>query len=269
MSNTPPVSFQALAQTAGNPATGGYPYQIRGSDLDKNFVFATLDVDDGLLEQTTGAGGHPQRKLRIPAPGDSSSRQNLSSTGNSMEWLPGVPDGRAEGQFIKWNSASQRWVLFPSDISEANNKKGAFPQWTEQGWNAHGEATQKGQMLRWDDEFNIWVNFAATTEGNFPQWDAENGWEDTGAGTVEGQLIKWDNTEKNWVPGPVGTVNNELLRWNAENEAWESFGRGATDGQLLVAESGGWVPFTEPPATGTHVLGSVNGSLQWIATEEC
>ena len=24
-----------------------------------------------------------------------------------------------------------------------------------------------------------------------------------------------------------------------------------------------------PPKTGTHVLGSVNGALQWIATEEC
>jgi len=66
-----------------------------------------------------------------------------------------------------------------------------------------------------------------------------------------------------------GTVNNELLRWNAPNETWEPFGRGATDGQLLVAQSGGWVPFNAPPSSGTHVLGAVDGALQWISTEEC
>lgn len=27
--------------------------------------------------------------------------------------------------------------------------------------------------------------------------------------------------------------------------------------------------FPTPPTTGTHVLGAVNGALQWIATEEC
>jgi len=65
--STPPVSFQTLAQTAGNPAAGGYPYQLKASDLDKNFVFATLDVDDSLIESITGAGGHPQRRLKIEA----------------------------------------------------------------------------------------------------------------------------------------------------------------------------------------------------------
>jgi len=28
-------------------------------------------------------------------------------------------------------------------------------------------------------------------------------------------------------------------------------------------------PVPTPPTTGTHVLGSVDGVLQWIATEEC
>ena len=27
--------------------------------------------------------------------------------------------------------------------------------------------------------------------------------------------------------------------------------------------------FPTPPTTGTHVLGAVNGSLQWLSTEEC
>jgi hypothetical protein len=297
----PPVLFTSKIKATASG--GGYPVQISAGDLDKNFVFGLLEapeLDDSgnpqpfLISEKAGAGGHQQRQLIFnPPPPQDGQTYRLSFTGGAWGWeKPVLPDGTAPGQFIKWDSGKQEWVLFPQDIAEANNKKGAFPQWTEQGWNAHGEATQKGQMLRWDDEFNIWVNFAATTEGNFPQWDAEKGWEDTGAGTVEGQLLKWDNTEKNWVPGPVGNVNNELLRWNAENEIWESFGRGATDGQLLVAESGGWVPFTaptsektvltanggalsweaaipEPPSSGTYVLGAVGGSLTWIGTEEC
>jgi hypothetical protein len=65
MPSDPPVSFQQLAQSGGDPATGGYPYQIRASDLDKNFVYATLDADESLLETTTGTGGHTQRKLKL------------------------------------------------------------------------------------------------------------------------------------------------------------------------------------------------------------
>jgi hypothetical protein len=34
-----PVNFEALAKTAKNPASGGYPYSLKGSDLDKNFFF--------------------------------------------------------------------------------------------------------------------------------------------------------------------------------------------------------------------------------------
>lgn len=86
MSNQPPVSFQTLAQTAGNPAAGGYPYQIRASDLDKNFVFATLDVADGLIETISGAGGHPQRKLRIPS-APSNGTHVLGAVNGILQWI--------------------------------------------------------------------------------------------------------------------------------------------------------------------------------------
>lgn len=33
----------------------------------QNFVYATLDADVSLVEETTGMGGHKQRKLKIPA----------------------------------------------------------------------------------------------------------------------------------------------------------------------------------------------------------
>jgi hypothetical protein len=46
---------------------------------------------------------------------------------------------------------------------------------------------------------------------------------------------------------PAGTATNQLLRWDGTE----------------------WVPFTEPPTSGTYVLGSIDGALTWIDTEEC
>jgi hypothetical protein len=41
----------------------------------------------------------------------------------------------------------------------------------------------------------------------------------------------------------------------------------SSDGVFAVL--GGSLTWMQVPPTGTHVLGAVNGSLQWIATEEC
>lgn len=90
--STPPLSFQDLAQTAANPASGGYPYQIKGYDLDKNFVFATEDFDTEDFEVTTtqGAGGHTQRKvalaIRIPAVPDSGTHV-LGAVDGVLSWI--------------------------------------------------------------------------------------------------------------------------------------------------------------------------------------
>lgn len=62
-----PVNFSKKVKGSSNPSSGGYPYQISASDLDKNFVYATLDVDKTLIEETSGDGGHTKRKLKIPA----------------------------------------------------------------------------------------------------------------------------------------------------------------------------------------------------------
>ena len=293
---TPPVLFSSKIKATASG--GGYPVQISAGDLDKNFVFGLLEapaLDDSgnpqpfLISEKAGAGGHQQRQLIFnPPPPRDGQTYRLSFTGGAWGWeKPVLPDGTAPGQFIKWDSVAQAWVLF------SGKEQGAFPQWDEtNGWESQGAGTKKGQFLKWDEVVKNWVPFSGASEGDLLQWDEINGWESQGAGTVEGQLLKWDNIAKNWVPGPVGNVNNELLRWNAENEIWESFGRGATDGQLLVAESGGWIPFTaptsektvltanggnlsweaaipEPPSSGTYVLGAVGGSLTWIGTEEC
>ena len=266
----PPVIFSQKAATS--PKGSGYPIQISAADLDKNFTYATLDIPEEVqgrpqpfsVDTVTGPGGHSQRRLvfRPPAP---SQDAVFSVSGGSLAWIQ-APGGEkkvlsARNQQIEWSNAIQ-------------------------------DGTQKGQMLKWNPDGNNWVLFSGGAEGNFPQWDATNGWESQGAGTSAGQLMKWNAATKNWGPGPSGTVDNELLKWNATSDTWEPFGRGATDGQLLVAQSGGWVPFSaptsektvltanggnlsweaaipEPPSSGTHVLGAVGGTLQWIATEEC
>jgi hypothetical protein len=86
MPSNPPIDFEALAKRSGNPATGGYPYQIASADLMKNFVFATLDVNEGLYEETTGLQGHRQRKLKIPSPPGSGTHV-LGSVGGALQWL--------------------------------------------------------------------------------------------------------------------------------------------------------------------------------------
>ena len=96
----PPISFQQLAQQGGKPANGGYPYQIRASDLDKNFVFATMDVDSSLIETTTGAGGHQKRRLKIPALPSGDSAQNLTATSAGLSWTPGIPELPGSGTHV-------------------------------------------------------------------------------------------------------------------------------------------------------------------------
>lgn len=86
MTSDPPVSFDAAKKTAGNPSNGGYPYQLRADDLDKNFVWATLAVDASLIEETTGQGGHKARKLKIPAvPGDGT--HVLGAVNGTLTWI--------------------------------------------------------------------------------------------------------------------------------------------------------------------------------------
>lgn len=81
-----PVDFQELAQRGGNSASGGYPYQIKATDLMRNFVFAALDADPTLLEEKTGQGGYTQRRLKIP-PAPQGGTHVLGCNGGILEWL--------------------------------------------------------------------------------------------------------------------------------------------------------------------------------------
>jgi hypothetical protein len=92
MATTPPISFDAKAKTAGNPAAGGYPYTLKGTDLDKNFTFATEDFDtaDFLVTNGLGAGGHQSRKvalaLRIPEL-PASGTHVLGAVDGTLQWI--------------------------------------------------------------------------------------------------------------------------------------------------------------------------------------
>ena len=300
MSSKPPKSFAALAKNAANPAAGGYPYQIRGKDLDENFVYATPDFSKDHFKETTssGNGGHQQRVVKLLHP---------------------VPEGDSTGQSLHWNN--NEWTLSPTPNdggwlywtenavfakTPKPSHSGLILQWDQdiKKWKLTGIPTQKGQLLKWNEDSKTWTPFSGGAEGSFPQWDAENGWESMGYGTARGQLLRWNADSKNW--GPVSGSPGALLQWDT-TEGWQADIGGSSNGQLLNFNNGTkkWETFTPhgegsmiyfqnnkwenlvpgensliyyrnnawtiltPPATGTYVLGSKDGVMQWIATEEC
>jgi hypothetical protein len=138
---TPPVQFLEKAKAA-TPANGiGYPVQLRATDLDQNFYYATP-----IIAETNDSG-----------------RRNL---------------------------------LTETEVSE-----GAFPQ-------------RKFQV-------------------------------ELAAGANIGDLLQWDGTE------------------------WISVAGGADSQSLLIFNGSTWAAFSPPPSSGIYVLGSDNGTVQWLATEDC
>jgi hypothetical protein len=67
MPDNPPIDFEERVRRSPGSSSNEYPYSIKATDLMKNFVFATLEVDPSLVEVQTGLGGHAQRRLLIPA----------------------------------------------------------------------------------------------------------------------------------------------------------------------------------------------------------
>lgn len=80
-----PVDFEAKVKAAPG-VSRGYPTQLSAADLMRNFVHAALEADPSLIEQTTGQGGHQQRKLKIPAV-QASGTYVLGSVNGTLTWL--------------------------------------------------------------------------------------------------------------------------------------------------------------------------------------
>lgn len=92
-----PVDFEEKARQTKQASGGGYPVQLSAADLMKNFVHAALDADPSLIEQTTGQGGHPARKLKIPALPDGADPLALTASGGALSWaaaggIPALPE---------------------------------------------------------------------------------------------------------------------------------------------------------------------------------
>lgn len=81
-----PVDFEAKALGPKPPNGAGYPVQISAGDLMRNFVHAALDADASLIETTTGQGGHPQRRLKIPAV-PTSGTHVLGAVDGALQWI--------------------------------------------------------------------------------------------------------------------------------------------------------------------------------------
>ena len=83
---TLPIDFEAKVKAPPGASGGGYPVQLSAADLMKNFVHAALDADPSLIEQTPGQGGHPARKLKIPAV-PASGTHVLGSVNGALQWI--------------------------------------------------------------------------------------------------------------------------------------------------------------------------------------
>lgn len=86
MPSNPPVDFQKLAQSPRGTSGKDYPYAIKATDLNKNFVFATLDIAEGLYEEISGMQGHRKRRLKIPSPPQIGTHV-LGVKGGKIQWI--------------------------------------------------------------------------------------------------------------------------------------------------------------------------------------
>jgi hypothetical protein len=81
-----PVSFSEKVKQPATQGGGGYPFQIKADDLDRNFVFAALDAEEGYIESTGGQGGNAGRKLKLP-PIPPSGTHVLGAVDGALTWL--------------------------------------------------------------------------------------------------------------------------------------------------------------------------------------
>jgi hypothetical protein len=79
-----PVSF--VDQTKISQGVDGYPYRIRASDLDRDFVYAALDVDESYIEEVSGQNGHRSRNLKFP-PIPASGTYVLGCVSGGLQWI--------------------------------------------------------------------------------------------------------------------------------------------------------------------------------------
>ena len=85
MTNPPPVGFAEKAKQPASPG-GGYPLQLSATDLDQNFVYATMQVDPTWIDESGGVFGHTMRTLKLPAV-PTSGTHVLGVIGGTLQWI--------------------------------------------------------------------------------------------------------------------------------------------------------------------------------------
>jgi hypothetical protein len=98
-----PVDFEERVKRPKGETGSDYPYAIKAADLMRNFVYAALDADETLVEETTGQGGHRSRKLAIPPVPSSDEPVQLTAEGGSLSWsaaTSGIPEPPSSGFFV-------------------------------------------------------------------------------------------------------------------------------------------------------------------------
>jgi hypothetical protein len=121
----PPVDFQQLAQGATGTTNADYPYAIKATDLMRNFVFATLDIEEGLYDETTGAQGHSQRRLRM-SPG---TQVNQIAYWDGENYVPMTPP--SSKSVLSYDGSSFAWLVAPGSGTHVLGAVGGQIQWIE------------------------------------------------------------------------------------------------------------------------------------------
>ncbi len=84
--NNFPINFEEVAKRPKGSTGADYPYAIKATDLMKNFVFAALDADESLIEETTGQNGYTKRRIKIPAV-PSGGTYVLGAVDGALQWI--------------------------------------------------------------------------------------------------------------------------------------------------------------------------------------
>lgn len=95
-----PIDFEERVKRPKGQTSSDYPYAIKARDLMQNFVYAALDADESLIEETAGQGGHKQRRLKIPALPGGDDPVQLTATGSELSWQSGIPEPPESGTFV-------------------------------------------------------------------------------------------------------------------------------------------------------------------------
>jgi hypothetical protein len=86
MATNLPIDFEERVKRPRGKSGEDYPYAIKAADLMQDFVYAALDVDETLIKDSVGQGGHKQRRLKIPAvPG--SGTHVLGAVNGELTWI--------------------------------------------------------------------------------------------------------------------------------------------------------------------------------------